>query len=112
MTRRRYAEVTRHHLLRCLQGCIGREQGKPCAAFALALNVPERTIRGLVTELRNEGIAVCGRPETGYFLAQTPAELEETCKFLRSRAMKSLVLEAKLRGIPLADLVGQLRLPT
>jgi hypothetical protein len=55
---------------------------------------------------------VCGHPATGYFIASNREELEETCQFLRSRAMHSLVLEAKLRGLPLADLVGQLRLKT
>lgn len=104
--------ATRHHLLRALSGSVGRDNGKSCAALALALGIPERGVRDLVTELREQGIAVCGKPNTGYFIAETAAELEETCAFLRSRAMHSLVLEAKLRNLPLADLVGQLRLPT
>ena len=71
-----------------------------------------RAVRLAVTELRMQGIGVCGRPETGYFLANSAQELEPTCQFLRSRALKSLVLEARMRNVALADLLGQLRIPT
>ena len=59
-----------------------------------------------------DGVAVCGTPETGYYIAATAAELDQTCAFLRSRAMRSLTLEARLRQIPLPDLLGQLHLRT
>lgn len=95
-----------------LERHIGRDRGVTAAAIAQALGCPERIVRELVTELRTEGRAVCGHPASGYFIAATREELEETCAFLRSRAMHSLVLEAKLRGMPLADLVGQLHLLT
>src|SRR5688572_20112073 len=95
-----------------LQAHIGRERGITAAAIAAVLGCPERTVRELVTELRSDGRAVCGHPADGYFMAATREELEETCAFLRARAMHSLVLEAKLRRMPLADLVGQLHLPT
>lgn len=95
-----------------LERHIGRSRGVTAAALAQALDCPERLVRELVTELRIDGLAVCGHPATGYFIAATREELEETCAFLRARAMHSLVLEAKLRGMPLADLVGQLHLPT
>lgn len=91
---------------------VGREAGITAEAIASTLGTTTRVVRELVTELRNDGIAVCGHPASGYFIARTREELEETCQFLRSRAMHSLVLEAKLRGLPLADLVGQLRLKT
>lgn len=99
-----------------LERHIGRAAGVTAARIAGELGLPlasgPRLVRELVTELRSDGIAVCGHPATGYFIAATAAELEETCQFLRSRAMHSLVLESKLRGLPLADLVGQLRLKT
>ena len=95
-----------------LERHIGRENGLTAANLAAALYCNQRTVRELITELREDGVAVCGHPATGYFIARTSAELEETCQFLRSRAMHSLVLESKLRGLPLADLVGQLRLKT
>jgi biotin operon repressor len=95
-----------------LERHIGRERGITAAAIAVALGCQERVVRELVTEMRQDGIAVCGHPADGYYIAATKEELEETCAFLRSRAMHSLVLESKLRGLPLADLVGQLRLKT
>lgn len=95
-----------------LERHVGRERGITAAAVAQILCCPERTVRDLVTELRMDGRALCGHPASGYFYAATREELEETCAFLRSRAMHSLVLLAKLRGMPLADLVGQLHLPT
>lgn len=94
------------------KGHHGRANGITCAALAQLLQCSERVVRELVTELREDGRAICGHPSVGYFVAQTPAEIEETCAFLRARAMHSLVLESKLRGLPLADLVGQLRLKT
>jgi biotin operon repressor len=95
-----------------LERHVGRERGVTAAALAQALGCAERTVRELITELRNDGRAVCGHPASGYFIAATAEEIEETCQFLRARAMHSLVLEAKLRRMPLADLVGQLRLKT
>jgi hypothetical protein len=112
----RFARRTKDDLLAVLQQCIGRDKGLSAAHLAGRLGLPlasgPRLVRELVTELRTDGIAVCGHPATGYFIASNREELEETCQFLRSRAMHSLVLEAKLRGLPLADLVGQLRLKT
>ena len=95
-----------------LTGRIGRKWGVRASTLALQLECTLRTVRELVTELRMDGVAVCGHPASGYFIAQTREELEQTCAFLRSRAMHSLVLESKLRQMPLADLLGQLHLPT
>lgn len=100
------------HLAAYLQLHIGRDRGITAAAIAVALGCNERVVRLLVTELREDGVAVCGHPAQGYYVAATPEELEETCAFLRSRAMHSLVLESKLRHVPLPDLLGQLRLKT
>jgi predicted DNA-binding transcriptional regulator YafY len=106
------AVVTSDELLRRLQQHIGRDRGVTAAALAKVFDIPPRRVRTLITELRMEGIAVCGTPETGYYIAATPEELEQTCQFLRSRAMHSLTLEARLRQIPLPDLLGQMHLKT
>ena len=90
----------------------GTANGINARELAQGLDMTLREVRFAVTELRLEGIAVCGTPETGYFIATTPEELEETCNFLRSRAMHSLTLESKLRNVPLPELLGQLRLKT
>jgi len=93
-----------------------RHAGQACGIsaelLAAQLGLHERLLRTLISVAREEGVAICATPETGYFIAQSPAELELCCAFLRSRAMKSLHIEAQLRRIPLPDLIGQLHLPT
>ena len=94
----------------------GQNQGPKIPPHPLGrgrqLGCPARHVRSLVSELRLEGIAICGHPRTGYFIAATAEELLETCAFLRARAMHSLVLESRLRRIPLGELLGQMRVPT
>jgi biotin operon repressor len=90
----------------------GRRRGVSAAALAGALQISERMLRRLVTRAREEGVAIVGTPETGYFVAQSATELNECCGFLRSRAMHSLAIEARLRKVALAELLGQLRVGT
>ena len=97
-------------LLNTLAFHQGRERGISAAQLAFLLLVPERRLRSLISELREQGTAICGTPETGYFLATTADELDESCRFLRHRAMRSLQLEARMRKISLPDLLGQLKL--
>lgn len=104
--------ITSAHLLSVMSGHVGAASGVTAKALAEQLATTARHVRTLVSELRLGGIAVCGHPKTGYFIAATPEELEQTCAFLRSRAMHSLVLESKLRHVPLPELIGQLRLKT
>ena len=111
---RRKADV-----LRALGRHIGRVRGIKAADLVREIigsidddYFNERRLRIYISELREEGIAVCGHPSTGYFIAENDEELEESCRFLRTRAMHSLVLESRLRKIPLPDLLGQLHLPT
>ena len=89
---------------------IGAARGVDARTLANMLAIEPRQIRSLITELREEGMPICGHPSTGYYIAETPAELQATCDFLRSRALKSLVLESRLRKVPLATLIGQLSL--
>jgi hypothetical protein len=72
----------------------------------------ERLVRKLVNALRLEGHAICAHPGTGYYLAQNTEELDETCNFLRSRAMSSLKAEARLRKISVTELLGQFQRQT
>jgi biotin operon repressor len=103
---------TPDQLLAVLAQHIGRGKGIKAEQLAEKLGVPERKIRTFISELRDEGNAICGTPHDGYFVAHTPEELEETCAFLRNRALHSLRLESRLRNVPLADLLGQLHVPT
>jgi len=91
---------------------IGAARGVGARELARLLGVRERVLRHLISDAREDGVAIAGTPETGYFIAETHEELEACCAFLRSRALHSLHIEAQLRRVPLADLLGQLRLPT
>src|SRR5258708_2778991 len=72
----------------------GKANGIKGWELAQMLELHQREVRQAITDLRLEGIAICGKPDTGYFIDGTPEELEETCNFLRSRAMHSLTLES------------------
>jgi hypothetical protein len=89
---------------------LGRARGIRCCDLAQSIGLPERTIRHLVSEAREQGIAITGTPETGYFVAETSEELEQTCQFLRNRAMHSLRLLSRLTKTPLQELMGQMRI--
>lgn len=102
----------RDDLIALLARHQGADQGISAEAIARALDVPTRRVRTLVTEAREEGIAIAATPAHGYFVAVLPEEIDMCCAFLRARALKSLLLESRLRKIPLAELLGQMRLPS
>lgn len=104
--------VNKDQLLALLSHHIGEATGITAEQITLAIGVPKRRVRRLVSELRLDGVAICGVPEAGYFIAESAAELEHTCRFLRARALHSLLLESRLRHVPLPDLIGQLHLHT
>lgn len=91
---------------------LGRRRGVTATVLANRLGVTDRMLRHLVSRAREEGTAVVGTPETGYYLASNADELEECCQFLRSRALHSLRIEARLRKMALPELLGQLRVGT
>jgi biotin operon repressor len=79
-------------------------------ALASLVGCKPRTIRTLVLKLRENAVAVCGRPETGYYIAQTADELDETCKLLEAHGVHQLAVAARLRRTTLTELLGQLNL--
>jgi biotin operon repressor len=99
-------------VLTVLSRHIGSGNGISMRELAQQLDMLPRIVRQQISDLRDDGHAICGTPAEGYYIAETAAELQHTCEFLRSRAMHSLTLESKLRKIPLTDLLGQLHLPT
>lgn len=103
---------TKHDLFSLLAVRVGAHNGVSVNALARTLVTTPRHVRTLVSDLRMDGIAVCGTPKSGYYIAATPEEMEDTCQFLRNRAMHSLQLESRLRKIPMPDLLGQLHVPT
>lgn len=104
--------ATKHDLTSLMVFHCGSRYGISAKQIAQQLQVTERKVRQLVTECREDGIAICGHPTTGYFVAQTPEEMQETLNFLKDRAMHSLKLASTLSKLPMADLIGQLHLKT
>jgi hypothetical protein len=72
----------------------------------------ERQLRAVIEELRLEGRPICGHPSTGYFIASNQEELQRTADFLRNRAAKSFTQAARMLGVSVPELAGQLRLPS
>lgn len=103
---------TNNNILAVLSRHIGKGNGITVKTLVLAVGISARSIRHAISDLREEGHAICGTPTDGYYIAATPEELEHTCQFLHSRALHSLTLESRLRKIPLVDLLGQMHLPT
>jgi biotin operon repressor len=99
-------------VLCALQAHIGASHGVTARDLAILTSMSEREVRAQVSALREEGIAVCGHPRTGYFIAATSGELQTTVDYLTSRALHSLRLASRLARIPLPDLLGQLKLKT
>lgn len=93
---------------------VGRRMGQAAGAtaqvLAQELGVPPRRVRKLVTALREQGVAIAGRPGTGYFVATTADEAAGAAAFLERRALHSLRLASRIRKIALPELVGQLKL--
>ena len=104
--------MTREQFLRVLSWHVGQAYGITASELAGRCDITEREVRRHVSELRDEGIAVCAHPRTGYFIAQTPAELDMACNYLRRRALHSLTLESRMRKISMAELLGQIKVPT
>jgi biotin operon repressor len=104
--------TTKHDLMAIMSQHCGADKGVSASEISYMLHIPERRVRHLVTECRENGIAICGHPATGYYVARSTEELESTIDFLKERALHSLKLASKLSKIPLADLVGQLHLKT
>ena len=97
-------------LLTILSGHQGSTNGISANGLAKLGGVPERRVRQLVSELREQGTAICATPETGYFIPTTPQELRQSCEFLEHRALKSLLLMSRMTNVSLATLMGQLSL--
>lgn len=102
--------VTASELLATLSRHQGAEAGIRAQDLAAQLQVPERHVRKLVSELRKEGVAICAHPSTGYFIPATPEELQQSCEFLENRALKSLLLMSRMKNVSLPTLLGQLAL--
>lgn len=89
----------------------GAHNGIRAADLAQELGIDERRLRALISQLiLDRGVAIVGQPTTGYFIAQTAEEVERSVEFHRDRALHELKKASVLSKVPLAELLGQLRL--
>lgn len=91
---------------------IGRNNAVSGELLAAQMGCKVRTIRALVLKLRENAVAVCGRPETGYYIAETAEEVDATCKLLEAHGIHQLAVAARMRKTTLPELLGQLHLNT
>lgn len=102
---------TKTELLNALSRHQGAARGIGAKALAAELGVAPRHLRVLISRCRDEdGVAICGQPGTGYYMAVTPEELQASCAFLEHRALHSLRLLSRMKKVSLPDLLGQLKL--
>ena len=72
-----------------------------------------RKLRRLVTALRREGVPIASISDSdggGYYLTGAGSELTEYLGRLHRRGIKALDQEAKIRGISLGELLGQVQI--
>lgn len=88
----------------------GRALGISGDDLAAKLGTTRRRLRKRISEARCQGYLICGHPKTGYFMATTAEELSMATAFLEHRALHSLMLLSRMRGVGMPELLGQLRL--
>lgn len=90
-----------------LERHVGKDQAVSRARIARALGISRHRVDGLVPLARSLGVAVCGNAVSGFYIAATVEELKELCTFLRARALATLATEAKVRHMPLYQVIDQ-----
>lgn len=104
--------TTSNQLLAALSHHRGKGNGISAKALAARLGMGEtRPLRKLITQaIEDDGIAICGTPKDGYYIAATAEELVETIEFHDHRAKHELKKAGRLRRM-LSDLYGQTSIP-
>ena len=97
-------------LLNAMAPHQGKALGISAAKLAEQLGTTRRRLRKHISEARCQGYLVCGHPKCGYFMATTADELRMATEFLEHRALHSLMLLSRMRGVGMPELLGQLRL--
>jgi transcriptional regulator of NAD metabolism len=110
--------IERDELLCVLARHVGAENGASARELVSEIThlrsnpIAERRLRILVQRLRMEGSHICAHPAHGYFMASDEDELQETCEFLRHRALTSLAQLSAMTHTSIPDLIGQMRFTT
>lgn len=72
-------------------------------------DVVERKVREIIQQLRLQGHPICGHPASGYFLADSQQELDDTCTFLLARVdttVQQIAAMLKVNAPDLHSLLG------
>ena len=108
-------DINKAQLLAELQLHNGRDEGIHVRDLVgrilnsvLTSEAAERKVRELIQELRLEKYPVCGHPASGYYMAATKRELDETCAFLLARADTTVAQVAAMKNREAPDLYGAL----
>ena len=67
----------------------GKENAVTRSYLATVLGLPDRTVRRLIEDARNEGAFICNDGE-GYFIATEIGEIERQYRVDRARALSTL----------------------
>ncbi|MBX3588825.1 MAG: hypothetical protein KF796_19510 [Ramlibacter sp.] len=98
-------------LLNALSRHLGCAQGIRAKDLARELgSTGTRQIRKGISALRDEGVAICGTPSTGYYIATTPDELQQTLAFHKKRLEHEARIVRHLEALCTPALKGQLLL--
>lgn len=112
-------QITKDQVLSELKLHVGRENGihvRDLVARITNSIAPapalERSVRDLIVELRMDQHQVCAYPASGYYMAATPQELNETCIFLLERASTTVDQVAAMKGRFAPDLYLEMGVPS
>ncbi len=97
-------------VLTALQSRIGASRGMHVAELSAVTLLNERICRKAIELLRLDGVQLCGKPETGYYIAATADELTGTTDWMFKRAAKTLKQISRMTKTALPALVGQINL--
>ena len=97
-------------VLTALQSRIGEARGMHVAELSSVTMLHARICRKAIELLRLDGVQLCGKPETGYYIAATAEELTNTTDWMFKRAAKTLKQISRMTKVALPALVGQINL--
>jgi hypothetical protein len=72
--------------------------------------IPERTIRQTIKHMVEKHNHWIGSGHNGYFMVETDQELIDVCRYYHNYGLSLLHVEARLKNISMAELMGQMRL--
>ena len=97
-------------VLTALQSRIGAARGMHEDELVAVTLLNGRLCRKAIELLRLDGVQICGKPDTGYYIAATADELAATTDWMFKRAAKTLIQISRMKKIALPALVGQINL--